>query len=167
MRKILFFTATITLSLPLFSMQIYECKDEENVPYFTEKPCGSDAVIHEIDSTQKRSPGPTSNTGDQPGYSEEFEKSKKRSKLRSIDLKIKKLQSDIASLTDKRDKEIDIYSKKILRNEEKAGKNKTKAALRNKGYQEKIVSIKDKYNKKITKKQNQITELSEQKDNIK
>jgi hypothetical protein len=166
MRKIFFFAATIILSSPLFSMQVYECKDEHNNPYFTETLCGPSAVIHEIDSTNTSPTSSDSTSGDQPRYVEEYEKSKKRSKLRSIDLKIKRLQSDIESLTNKREKEIAVLHKKILRNEEKAGKNKTKAALRNKGHQEKIVSIKDKYNGKIAEKQNKIRVLLEEKDTL-
>ncbi|NNJ91709.1 MAG: DUF4124 domain-containing protein [Gammaproteobacteria bacterium] len=166
MRKIIFFAATITLSSPLFSMQVYECKDEHNNPYFTETPCGSGAVIHEIDSTNTSSISSGSTTDNQPGYVEEYEKSKKRSKLRSIDLKIKRLQSDIESLTNKREEEIAVYRKKILRNEEKAGKNIKKAELRNKRNKEKIVSIEDRYNGKIAEKQNRLTALREEKEAI-
>ena len=166
MRKIFFFTAAISLSSPLLALQIYECKDEENIPYFTETSCGPDAVIHEIHST----PTPTTDTADtsskQPRYVQEYEESKKRSKLRSIDLKIKGLLSDIESLTKKRDGEIAVYQKKILRNEEKAGKNKKKAELRNKGHKEAIVSIEQKYNEKIAKRQTKISVLLEEKDSI-
>jgi len=166
MRKIIFFTTTITLSSSLFSMQIFECKDEHNNPYFTETPCGSKAVIHKIDSPSTNSTNSGGTTGNQPAYVEEYEKSKKRSKLRSIDLKIKRLQSEIESLTKKREKEIAVYRKKILRNEEKAGKNVKKAELRNKGHKEKIVSIEDRYNRKIAEKQHRINTLLEEKDAI-
>ena len=166
MRKIFFFTATITLSSSLFSMQIYECKDVHNNPYFTETPCGPDAVIHEIKPTITSPTSSGSTTGNQPRYVEEYEKSKQRSKLRSIHLKIKRLQSEIDSLMKKREQEIAVYRKKILRNEEKAGKNIKKAELRNKGHKEKIASIEDRYNGKITKKQDKITALRKEKDAI-
>ena len=165
-RILLLLTATICLSLPLFATEIYECKDENGNPYFTEIPCGPDGVMHKINSTYKSSLDSSAAASHQSSVAEQYEQSKRRSKLRSIDLKMKRIQSEIDSLTNKRDAEIEVYHKKILRNEEKAGKNKKKAELRNKGNKEKIAAINDEYNRKIEKKQNRLSELREEADSL-
>lgn len=164
--KLFLFTVISLLSSSVISVEIYECKDEHNVPYFSQTPCGPNAVVHDIKSTTNNPTDSKAKNSAQPDFEEEYKNSKLRSKIRSIDLKIKKLQSDINSLNQKRDKEINIYQKKIKRNEEKAGKNIKKAALRNKAHNERVVSIQEKYARKIEKKQNQIDVLSEEKESI-
>lgn len=165
-QNLLLLTATICLSSPLVATEIYECKDENGIPYFTETPCGPDGIVHKINSTYKSPPASSGAASHQSSVAEQYAQSKRRSKLRSLDLKMKRIQSEIDSLTKKRDAEIEVYHKKILRNEEKAGKNKKKAELRNKGNKEKIAAINDQYNRKIAKKQDRLSELREEADSL-
>ena len=166
MRNLLLFIVTLCLSSPLFATEIFECKDENGNPSFSETSCGPDAVIHKITPTYISSPDSSSAATNQSSVAEQYQQSKKRSRLRSIDLKMKRVQSEIDSLIKKRDAEIEIYQKKILRNEEKAGKNKKKAELRNQGNKEKISDINDRYNQKIAKKQKRLAELRAEADSL-
>ena len=147
---------------------IFKCETADGQIAYTEIKCETGSLVRKIKQQvqQPRQEYTNQNTNER-NFAEEGERSDNRSKIRSLDLKIKKRQNEIDSLIRKRDKEIETYTKKINRNIEKAGKNEKKAALRNKSLNEKVKTIKDNYNRNIEKKQNKIAELQEQKSKLK